>query len=256
MRRAIRIFTGLAVVGLAGWKLLPLVHRLPSTETETKKSDLAPQPNPERYRALCAEVERGRIDLATRYKKARTEKERTAIEAEARSFLETTLPAMMRCWLGTPWDFNGTTPNPGEGKIACGYFVATILKDAGFRVDRYRLAQQASENIMKSFIDGKSCRRTVGQDYDSFSANVHQGEPGISIVGLDSHVAFLVNGSDDFNMIHSSGARPWCVVDEPSARAEVLKRSNYRVVGHLTSDRGVLRRWLSGEAITVRGATS
>lgn len=250
MRRITWIFAGVAVISLAAWKLVPLIPHgaLPVPAV------IGPKPDPERYQVLCAEAERYRTELAARYRKTRTEKERAAIETEARVFLETALPAMMRCWLGTPWDFNGTTATPGGGKIACGYFVATILKDAGFRVDRYRLAQQASENIMKSFLEGKDCRRTVGQAYDAFSSTVRAGEPGISIVGLDSHVAFLVTGMEDFRMIHSSGAQPWCVVDEPSARAEVLKRSNYRVVGHLTSDRKVLRRWLAGEAITVKGA--
>lgn len=250
MRRLIGILAVVTIFGVAAWKLAPLIPRPAPPATAVA----APKPDPDRYRVLCGEVERWRTELAARHRKARTEKERAAIELEARNFLETSLPAMMRCWLGTPWDFNGTSATPGGGKIACGYFVATILKDAGFRVDRYRLAQQASENIMKSFIEGKSCRRTVGQPYNAFSSTVRSGETGISIVGLDSHVAFLVNGSDGFHMIHSSGAQPWCVVDEPSSRAEVLKRSNYRVVGHLTSDRNVLRRWLAGEAITVRGA--
>ena len=88
------------------------------------------------------------------------------------SVLEQALPAMMRCWLGTPWDFNGTAKGPGAGKIACGYFVATVLKDAGFQVDRYQLAQQPSENILRSFLPKDACDLSVGKDYQAFASDV------------------------------------------------------------------------------------
>src|SRR4029453_1954809 len=46
------------------------------------------------------------------------------------------------CWYGTAWDFNGITEEPGKGKIACGYFVTTILRDLGIPVKRYKHAQR------------------------------------------------------------------------------------------------------------------
>lgn len=41
------------------------------------------------------------------------------------------IDSLMPCWYGTPWDFNGCTTEPGKGSIACGYFVSTVLRDAG-----------------------------------------------------------------------------------------------------------------------------
>jgi hypothetical protein len=43
------------------------------------------------------------------------------------------------------------------------------------------------------------------------------------------------------------------VVEESRAEADVLRRSNYRVQGLLTADKTVLRRWLAGEKIAVKG---
>ena len=213
------------------------------------------QPDPKTYAVLTKDLERWRGDLAERYKKARTAAERTAVEAEARSVLETALPAMMHCWLGTPWDFNGTAKGPGMGKIACGYFVATVLQDAGFRVDRYQLAQQASGNILQSFLAKDACALTVGEDYQAFASRVEKLEPGIYVVGLDTHVAFLVwGGSEGFRFIHSSGSRPWCVVDEGRADAGVLQRSRWRMLGNLTASPAVLKRWLKAEKVVVREA--
>jgi hypothetical protein len=213
-----------------------------------------PRPDPQTYSVLSAETERWRVDLAKRYAKAKTPLERELVEQDARLVLEETLPAMMRCWLGTPWDFHGTAEGPGKGKIACGYFVATVLKDAGFRVDRYRLAQQPSENILRTFLAKDACSLTIGKEYEAFATSLGDVTPGIYVIGLDTHVAFLVVRQDGFRFIHSSGSRPWCVVDEGRNEAEVLKRSNWRMLGNFTGDAGVLRSWLKGEKIAVKGA--
>jgi hypothetical protein len=212
------------------------------------------QPDPKTYVVLKKDLERWRRELAERHRKARNTAERTAVEREAGNVLETALPAMMHCWLGTPWDFNGTAKGPGAGKIACGYFVATVLQDAGFRVDRYQLAQQASGNIMQSFLAKDACALTVGEDYQAFASRVEKQEPGVYVVGLDTHVAFLVVGAEGFRFIHSSGSRPWCVVDESRAEAGVLRRSSWRMLGNLTDNAAVIRCWLKAEKIVVRGS--
>lgn len=211
-----------------------------------------PTPDAERYAVLKEEAERWRIDLAAKYSKARSREDKDRVLAETRRFLETLLPEMMCCWLGTTWDFHGTAETPGQGKIACGYFVATVLRDAGFRVDRYKLARQPSQNIIRSFLPGDSLTLRVGVPYEAFANEVAAAEPGIRVIGLDSHVAFLVTGPDGFRFIHSSGSKPWCVVDESRDEAEVLRRSNYRVHGLLTADRALLIRWLKAEKIAVK----
>lgn len=239
---------------IAGWKYRPqLAQWWQATGSRIIPSD-KPKPDPKAYAVMVGELERWRTDLATRHRAARTNAERQSIERETRSLLETALPAMMQCWLGTPWDFHGTAKGPGQGKIACGYFVATVLQDAGFKVDRYKLAQQPSGNILRSFLPKKACTLTVGQEYNTFATGVEKLEPGIYVVGLDTHVAFIVVREDNsFRFIHSSGSRPWCVVDESRAEAAVLQRSNWRMLGNLTASPAVLRRWLNAEKIPVHG---
>ncbi len=211
-----------------------------------------PKPDPRTYAVLVAEMVRWRAELAARHRAARTDAERATVEHDARVLLESVLPGMMRCWLGTPWDFNGTAARPGDGKIACGYYVATVLMDAGFNVNRYQLAQQSSQGIMRSFLEKDSCSLSIGKPYGDFVDQMNRAEPGIYLIGLDTHVAFLVVGDDGFRFIHSSGARPWCVVDECGDDADVLRRSKWRMTGNLTADRQVLRRWLRSEKILVR----
>ena len=212
----------------------------------------AERPDPERYATLKQECERWRVDLAARHGRARGEAAKEEVIEESRKFLELVLPEMMRCWLGTRWDFHGTSEVPGEGRIACGYFVATVLRDAGFRVDRYKLARQPSQNILRSFLPREALTLRVGVPYERFAAELAAAEPGVRIVGLDHHVAFAITGPEGFRFIHSSGSEPWCVVDEGREQAEVLQRSNYRVHGLLTGDRDLLLRWLAGTRIEVR----
>lgn len=212
------------------------------------------KPDPSRYAVLAKELQRWRKELAEKHRSARNEEARAAVESDARMILEQVLPEMMRCWLGTPWDFNGTAARPGDGKIACGYYVATVLMDAGFQVNRYQLAQQPSENILRSFLAKEACKLSVGKNYESFVAELSAAEPGIYLVGLDTHVAFIVvDASGSFRFIHSSGSRPWCVVDENPTEAVVLKQSNWRMLGNLTAEPSLVRRWLRGEKIKVRG---
>ena len=245
----------LAIGGASGWWFRePLTGLWRTTVGGAERVLLKkPRPDPKTYAVLTKDLERWRKDLAARHRKAKTAAERTAVEADARAVLEQALPAMMRCRLGTPWDFNGTAKGPGAGKIACGYFVATVLKDAGFQVDRYQLAQQPSQNILRSFLAKESCDLKVGAGYQAFASELEKREPGVYIVGLDTHVAFIVVSGDGFRFIHSSGSQPWCVVDESRAEAAVLLRSKWRMLGNLTADPAVLKRWLKAEKIVVRG---
>ncbi|MGB6220333.1 hypothetical protein [Haloferula sp.] len=212
----------------------------------------SPTPDPVRYGVLKEEAERWRLDLGKRYRAAEGKAAQDTVISEAQGFLEAALPDLMLCWLGTPWDFNGTSEIPGEGKVACGYFVATVLRDAGFRVNRYKLAREPSENILRTFLPRSELERRVGAPYQDYADSLRQYQSGVRIVGLDTHVGFIVSGPEGFRFIHSSGSSPWSVVDESEGDAEVLKRSNYRVHGSLTDNREVIRRWLEGEKIEVR----
>lgn len=249
LKRALWIVLGLLVIGLTAWQVMPLAR---DWFPQAAQKISGPKPDPATYLTLSADLEKRRAAMEKRHRAARTEKDRAVIEDEARVDLEKTLPAMMRCWLGTPWDFNGTAPGPGQGKIACGYFVSTVLRDAGFRVDRYKLAQQASEHILQTFVDRKAFHLSAGKPYETFVSSVSKVEPGICLVGLDSHVGFLINDAQGFRMVHSSGSAPWCVVDESRNEAGVLQRSSYRLVGNLTADRALIRKWLRAEPLKVQ----
>lgn len=210
-----------------------------------------PVPDLERYEVLKGELKQWRGELVNRYRMARSPEQKAAVEHDARVMLELIMPEMMRCWLGTGYDFNGVAERPGEGKIACGYYVSTLIRDAGFKVNRYTLAQQASQNILRTFTEKENCLLRVGEKYASYVDWVETLEPGIYIIGLDTHVGFVVIEKDGMKFLHSSGIDKAGVVEELRDEALAIKWSNWRMLGHFTTDPNVIRIWLAGENVTV-----
>ena len=159
---------------------------------------------------------------------------------------------LMPRWCGTPWAFHGTTQRPGSGTIACGYFVSTLLRDAGFRVERFRLARRPSEAIIKSLTSERFIRRFSNTPIKSFVASVRAQGPGLYVVGLDFHTGFLIVRNGRVRFVHASYLKPYCVVEEDALRSPALVSSKYRVVGRISADPKLIRKWLSGERIATR----
>lgn len=231
-------------IGVCAW-LFKDELRIPQLAAKIKKLE----PQPERYTLLVEDLEIRKQRLSKRYESATSREEKQQILTESRGLLEAILPEMMRCWIGTGWDFNGHCEKPGSGKIACGYYVSTVMRDAGFKLNRIKLAQQPSQTILGAFVPRKDMTIRSGMNYDSFWELLLEKEQGIYIIGLDKHVGFLVHDGTQIRYLHSSGSAPWCVVDENRENAGSIKRSNYRVIGNLTAQEKTLENWLLEKTI-------
>ena len=223
-----------------------------NTLFNNNSEETTPVPDPAKYTLLTTQLEQNRAELRMRYLRAETNLERQNIITEASSLIEDRLPAMMRCWLGHPWDFNGTATVPGEGKIACGYFVTTIMRDAGFKINRVRVAQQPSQNIIRTFVEDREFYEIkTNTPYLKYLDHINAKYEGIHIVGLDKHVAFIVIKDGEMRFIHSKGYA--CVVDEAQQEASALKNSNYRVISNISRNKNVIKKWILGKTfVTVQ----
>ena len=157
-------------------------------------------------------------------------------------------------WYGTPWDFNGTTEVPQQGKIACGYFVSTVLRDSGWRVQRVRLAQQASENIILSLTNDPYVKRFRRVPVSDFVSAVKKWGTGIYVVGLDIHIGFIVNTGGEVYFIHASYVEPYVVVREKAIESKILADSHYRVLGRISADDLFIKKWLLKQEVVTRTA--
>jgi hypothetical protein len=212
-------------------------------------------PTSRTYADIRKEIEAERVSLASRYRQATSDVQKTQIMAQAREVITRSIyTEIFPSWYGTSWDFNGTTESPGQGKIACGYFVSTVLRDAGWRVQRVRLAQQASENIILSLNTGAYIKRFSRVEIDKFVNVVSDWGPGLYIVGLDIHVGFIVNTGDEVYFIHSSYIDPYAVVKENALESKILTASRYRVLGKVSADDELIVKWLLGTEVVTRAA--
>lgn len=187
--------------------------------------------------------------------KAAVEARRAGVQAEWANDPDAALPAarealidavfeLLPHWQGTPWAMNGTSEVPGAGRIACGYLVSTVLRDAGLLVERVRLAQQASENIVMSVADPADILRYREIDVAEVLSEARM--PGVYVVGLDTHVGLLVVRDGEQQFCHASRSMNREVLCEDAATARAL-HSHYVVIGRL-SDRAI-EAWATGTAL-------
>ncbi len=261
-RSRILIVASLCLIGTIALFLAKKQYPGPR-ETETS-SAFAPQawalPDPtpndaHDYKDVLAKLEAERVALASRYEQAASPAQQADVMAQARTLVTRSIyTEIFPSWYGTAWDFYGTTEVPQQGKIACGYFVTTVLRDAGWRVQRARLAQQASENIILSLTTDPYVKRFRRVAISDFVNAVKKWGPGIYVVGLDIHTGFIVNTGGEVYFIHSSYVEPYTVVSEKATESKILAASNYRVLGKVTADDLFMEKWLLRKEIVTRSA--
>jgi hypothetical protein len=208
---------------------------------------------PDAYQALKADIQAEQVELRVRWKAAPDEAQRASVLDEARAQVHAIIAErLIPAWEGTTWEFYGTTQVPGQGAIACGYYVSTLLEHAGFDVERVELAQQASERIIKSLTDEDHIWRSSDATAEASLAPVREGGKGIYMVGLDYHVGLLVHDGVNIHWCDSSYLNPTAVTCQDPVEA-FSYTSRYRVIGQLLTD-PMMVAWLEGRSLpTFRG---
>lgn len=175
-----------------------------------------------------------------------------AVLSEVRERLTSDLcEKIFPAWYGTEWAFSGMSKVPGEGKVACGYFVSTCLLHSGFKVQRIKMAQQASQKIIITMTGGKK-DVSAGKSMPWILERLKRNGDGIYIVGLDQHVGFVTVKGDTVRFVHSNYYQPDNkVVCEEAIGKNPLSDSNYRVFGKLLDD-GMLVAWMRGDSFHIK----
>lgn len=206
------------------------------------------------YEVEKAKLESYRSRLAKLLKKRGPKAEKTILYKAERLLEHFIVNTVFPAWHYTPWDFNGTSKQPGEGKVACGYFVAAVLIDVGFKVDRIKLSQRPSGLIIKTFSPKEYVYREVGTSYLDYFVNLEEKlEDGLYIVGLDTHTGFIQikNGKRIFTHSNSYPFSRYVVSQDIDEVFTHLMVSNWKEVGKLFT-RPMLRKWLKGEVFEVQ----
>jgi hypothetical protein len=184
------------------------------------------------------------------YEGATSPEKKKKILQEARAYLLSTIASeMFPSWYGTTWDFNGTCTEPGNGSIACGYFVTTVIRDMGFVIPRTKWAQIASEELIKNITAKNNIKRYSSTPILKVESAISTWGKGLYIAGLDSHVGFILNYGDSIRFVHSNyydAATGVCSQEFDSNNP--LKDSGYRVIGKILDD-DMVERWILSKAL-------
>lgn len=217
--------------------LLMLVHQAPDFAAAYR----------EQLQVLACE----RAQMQQAYLAKATDAEKKQLTDAARNRLYSALiDRLFPFWYGTPWDYNGTTQTPQKGKIACGYFVTTLLRHAGFDLERVKLAQQSSEKIIRTLVSEKYIVRLNKITMEDFVSASRAMGNGLYLVGLDTHIGFLLVQDNELRFIHAAYSAEGMVKSEPVWQCKVLMKSKFRVVGKLLSDEKTIEGWLLNNKFT------
>ncbi|WP_103867436.1 hypothetical protein [Aquimarina sp. I32.4] len=154
-------------------------------------------------------------------------------------------------WEGTEWSFEGHTSIPRKGKIACGYFVSTTLKDVGVNLNRYRLAQQSPIDEASSLALNTKVIEIRGNSITENILKIDRSiKEGIHFIGFDSsHVGYILKEKGQLYLIHSNYINYRGVEIEKIENSDVFASYNKYHIVELSTNENFLRSWIKGKEI-------
>lgn len=202
------------------------------------------------YEERVAAIEARRRSFATALAASKCAEQRRSVASEARDFLLSAITdELLPAWAGTPWAMNGTATEPGTEPIACGYFVATILRDAGVPLHRVRFGQAAALRIQAAMSPPqREVHRFFSIPPESLARKIAALGDGLYIIGLNVHVGFVVVRDGEVRFVHSSYTGARVVTDEPFAEAAAIAASQEAgyFVSELFSTDAAILQWVEG----------
>ncbi|TLP81446.1 hypothetical protein [Maribacter sp. ACAM166] len=154
-------------------------------------------------------------------------------------------------WYGTPWSFGGHTAIPNEGKIACGYFISTTLRDMGVNINRYKLAQKSPIDEAKMISCGSVINKVVQDTPEKAFAEIDRlTQEGLYFIGFDEgHVGYLLKRKGELFLIHSNYLNPVSVCMETLKESRVFKRFTKFHLVAISHNDTLLKRWLDNGTV-------
>jgi hypothetical protein len=211
-----------------------------------------------RHDAALVRIADEREALAARYQEASTEAEQAKIRAQARRLLEDTIiDEVFPAWLGMPWgmgsDSTATRPHEPNMKVGCSYFVTSVLLSVGVQLEnRFTFAQAPAIHIQRSLApDQDALHRYFSIPADRLHERIAALGDGLYIIGLDTHVGFVVVRDSEVRMVHASYTEDRVVTDELLVESTAIANSRPKgyFVTPLFQDGRLVDLWLRGQAV-------
>lgn len=232
------------------------------TKIDTLKYNLRLHPAGN-YNTLARTIQQQRAAFAQQYSAFSDSSLKDSILLTAGEYLkEAIINQLLPFWYGTPWDFNGYTHIPNQGKIACGYLVSTTLLHCGFHVDRYHLAKQdpfsEAEIIQGDSAGVRNIQPELGlltvsaEDYNQKTMEKIKSkiDTGLYFVGLDCHVGYLLYRKNRLIFLHSNYYLPneGVMAEFASVSGPFTNSMNYYIAS-ISNNTELIKKWLVYEKL-------
>ncbi len=197
------------------------------------------------FQLNCQTYEQTKTKFQTLKKSITNNHTISMLDAWQNTFLDSLIPY----WYGTEWDFNGTSAQPKEGMIACGYFVSTTLLHSGFNLNRYRIAQQDALTISRLCV-GKTDYKFIQTNFNDFCKSIHTIKDGLYIAGLSNHVGFIFKEGENIYFIHSNPYGKTYVLKELIENSIALKYTDLIYLSRF-DEVDIQKNWLNSNRISL-----
>ena len=150
---------------------------------------------------------------------------------------------------------NSTATRPHEpGKtVGCSYFVTSVLLSAGVELEnRFTFAQAPAIFIQRSLAPAKDdLHRYFSIPAAQLRDRIAALGDGLYVIGLDTHVGFVVVRGDQVQLVHASYTGDRVVTDEPLLDAAAIDNSRPEgyFVTPLFQDGRLVDLWLRGQPV-------
>lgn len=199
------------------------------------------------YSVTKTSIEKERNVLKTKYL-SNENKANTLNEARIK-LTESLFQDIFNHWYTTKWSFEGHTETPKQGTIACGYFVSTTLRDVGFNLNRYKLAQKSPEEEAKSIACGTTIEKLQNVTKQELKKYFLKQKDGIYFIGLDFHVGYIYKNNQEVCFIHSNYIENKGVMKETIENSKAIVSSKY-FIASITHNDNLIKKWLLKEIVT------
>jgi len=199
------------------------------------------------YSVVKTTIEKGRVKLKDNY--VLNEKKSVTIDAARVKLTEYLYNDIFTHWYTTKWSFEGHSETPKKGTIACGYFVSTTLKDVGFNLNRYKLAQKSPEDEAKVIACGTSIEKLQNVTKQELKKYFLKQKDGIYFIGLDFHVGYIYKKNQEVYFIHSNYIENKGVMKETIENSKAIVSSKYFIT-NITHNDILVKKWIMKEVVT------
>ena len=206
----------------------------------------------ESYERVREDILSMRESLRSKYRESDADIDSTDIERARQAVTHGLIEQIFPHWYGTEWDFDGYTDRPGEGTVACGYFVSTTLKHCGFNLNRFTMAQQwpYHEALTISLTDTLVAILKPEGGMTKYFQD-HGISDGLYFAGLDMHVGYLYRRAPDLFFIHSNYIDSLAVMVELADSSKAFNNSGLYYIAPITSNDALIRKWILNKPLKV-----